>query len=254
MKNYAIKVEYFGLNYFGFQKQKNKLTIQEILEDSLSKLLNEKIQIIPSGRTDAKVSAENQICSFKTEKVLDKYKFLKGINHYLPNDISIKDIIEVDINFNPRSDAKRKTYRYTILNSLYHSPLNQRCFQTNYSLDLKLMVESSKLLIGEHNFYAFQKVGSSAKTFIRTIYDIKIEKNGNFINIDIIGNGFLYNMVRIIAGTLLEISCGKLNISCINEAFKTFKRDLLGKTLPPEGLTLIEVEYGDIDKLWDSKK
>lgn len=254
MKNYAIIVEYLGLNYSGFQIQNNKNTIQKILQESLSKLLNQQIQIIPSGRTDAKVSAEKQVCSFKTDKKLNRYNFLRGINHYLPSDISVKDIIEVDEDFNPRSFAKRKTYRYTILNSLYHSPLNQRCFQTNYNLDLDLMIKASKLLIGEHNFKAFQKVGSSAKTFERTIYDIKITKENDFIHIDVTGNGFLYNMVRIIAGTLFEISCGKLNISCIEEAFKTLKRDLLGKTLPPEGLTLINVEYGDIDKLWLSKK
>lgn len=253
MKNYLIKVEYLGLFYSGFQKQNDKNTIQKILEESIEKLLNEKVSIIPSGRTDAGVSAENQICSFKTEKNLERYKFLRGINYYLPKDISVKDIIEVDFSFNPRRDAKKKTYRYSIFNAVYKPALNNRCFFTNYNLDLDLMKKASKKLVGEHDFNAFKKVGSSAKTSIRKIYKIRIKKDKNFINIEVEGNGFLYNMVRIIAGTLFEIASKKLDINSIDKAFTTGKREYLGKTLPPEGLTLIDVKYGKIDKLWQEK-
>ena len=239
-----LVISYDGTNYCGWQKQKNGVSIQEILEEAIANASGEKVVVTASGRTDAGVHAEAQVCHFDTNCTIPPEKFYKAINPCLPNDIKVLSSTIVDGDFNARKSAKRKTYKYSFYFSEVDLPLKDRyAVRLEKEPDFEGMIECSKLFIGEHDFKAFSRVGSSVKTTVRTIYSLEIIREKDAFSILITGSGFLYNMVRIISSALLDVGYGKLDEKDVLRAFESGKREALGKTLPPNGLTLKEVYY-----------
>lgn len=239
-----LTLSYDGTNYCGWQKQKNGVSVQEIVEKALKELTGKEISVVASGRTDAGVHAEAQVVSFEYDGNIPPDRLYLALNTILPNDVKSISSKEVEDSFNARKSAKKKTYVYSFYVSKTILPLLERyATLVKEKPDLDLMKKASKLLIGKHDFSAFCSVGSSVKTTTRTIYSIDVFEEGNLIKVCVCGNGFLYNMVRIIAGTLLEIGQKKRTEESIVKALESGKRELLAKTLPAKGLSLKSVEY-----------
>ena len=241
-----LKLQYDGTNYAGFQKQKNAITIQEKLENALLMVFCEEIKLLAASRTDAGVHALGQRVSFHVNEIkIPLPKLPNVINAALPSDISVVDSVFVPDDFHPRFDARHKTYTYSLLNIPHPNPLLGR-----YSVHVpkKLDVEKMKLAIeyfvGKHDFAAFSSTGGSQKTTVREIYETNIEvcENG-LIKLAVTGNAFLYNMVRIIAGTVYYAGIGKISPSSISDIILSKKRTQAGKTMPPHGLVLVDVGY-----------
>ena len=229
----------------GWQKQPDKLNIQGSIESAIKQITGEDVELNASGRTDAGVHAWGQVANFKTESNLPIEKFPIAINTKLKRSIRIIDAEEVDERFHSRLSCKRKTYRYVINNSEFASAIYRNLeIHISQKLDIKKMQEAVKFFEGEHDFKAFKASGTSSKSSVRTIYKAEvIEIPNNRIYIELTGNGFLYNMVRIIAGTLVDVGLEKIESKEIPNIIKEGKRDLAGKTLPPNGLYLLRVEY-----------
>lgn len=249
-RNIKLIIQYDGTNYYGFQRQANKNieTIQEKLELCLAKVLKEPIKVRGSGRTDGGVHAEGQVVSFFTSSIIPIEKLPLALNHRLPRDIIAIKAEEVDLDFHAQYHACGKKYVYSFYQGLTPSPFYRLyAYYVPYELDFEKMKIACTHLKGTHNFKAFSSSGSNVKKFERTIYEIELIKDGDYWQISVSGNGFLYNMVRIIVGTLIEIGRGRLDISCIEKALKTTDRMLLGKKVPPHGLCLKEVYYSPIN-------
>lgn len=233
-------------NLIGWQKQPNKLNIQGTIEKVISDITKENIELIASGRTDAGVHAWGQVANFKTNSNIPIEKFAIAINSRLKKSILIKKAEEVDERFHSRYNCKRKTYRYIINNSQCGSAIYRNL---EYHIDSKLNIENMKkaikYFIGEHDFSAFKSSGTSSKNSVRTIYDAKVEKKEDKIFIELTGSGFLYNMVRIISGTIVEVGFGKIKPEEIPDIILSKNRQRAGKTLPAHGLYLLSVEYND---------
>ena len=245
MKNIKLVIEYDGKEFNGWQKQPNKLNIQGSIEEAIKQITGEEIELSASGRTDAGVHAYGQVANFKTESNLPIEKFPVAINTKLKKSIRIIKAEEVDERFHSRLNCKKKTYRYVINNSEFASAI-YRNLETHIpqKLNIKKMKEAIKCFEGEHDFKAFKASGTSSKSSVRTIYIAEIiEMPNNRIYIELTGNGFLYNMVRIIAGTLVDVGLEKIKPGEISNIIEKGKRDLAGKTLPPNGLFLLNVEY-----------
>ena len=244
MRNIKLTIEYDGKEFNGWQKQPDKLNIQGTIEQAINMITGEEVTLNASGRTDAKVHALGQVANFKTNSKIPIDKFAIAINTKLKRSIRIIKAEEVDERFHSRLTCKKKTYRYIINNSEYGTAI-YRNLETNISnkLDEEKMNEASKYFIGEHDFKAFKASGTSSKSSVRTIYDAKVIRKDERIIIEITGNGFLYNMVRIISGTLVEVGEGKRKPEDIKEIIESKKRENAGKTLPPQGLYLVSVEY-----------
>ncbi|TDT67416.1 tRNA pseudouridine38-40 synthase [Hypnocyclicus thermotrophus] len=244
MNNYKMMITYDGTKYLGWQRlQKNKeKTIQGKIELTISKLLKENIEIIGSGRTDRGVHALNQVANFKTNKELDS-NFLSQLNQYLPEDIRVLSFIKVNDKFHSRYNAKRKTYMYRIDNSPVRDPFMRKyAYYIDERIDIIKMKEASKIFIGEHDFITFSKK-STKKSTVRNIEFINIVKRGDFIEIYITANGFLYNMARMIAGALIQIATNKKNIKEIKDLLESKSRGEHRFVVPPHGLFLLNVEY-----------
>ncbi len=246
MRNIKITIEYDGKDFNGWQKQTEKLNIQGEIERAIEIITGEKVNVIGSGRTDAGVNALNQVANFKIENKMPIEKIPYALNSQLKRSIRIKSAEEVDERFNSRYNAKKKTYIYTINNSEQGTAI-YRNMQYHYpiKLDENKMNEGAKYFIGEHDFKAFKASGTSSKSSVRKIYDAKVIRENDLIKIILTGNGFLYNMVRIIAGTLVEVGTGKINPEKVKEIIELKDRKNAGKTLPPTGLCLYNVEYED---------
>ena len=245
MRNIKITIEYDGSRYKGFQRLKdNENTIQGKIENVLTKMADEKIEIIGSGRTDMGVHAYNQVANFKTKSNLSVKKIHDYLNNYLPEDISIKNVEEVDDRFHSRYNVKQKTYLYKINNSK-----TQNVFLRKYSthidktLDIDLMKEASNYLIGEHDFTSFASSKSKKKSNVRNIYSITINKNQDIVDIFVEGNGFLYNMVRIIVGALIDVGLHKKTPQDIKKMLDEKDRSKASDTAPAKGLYLYSVKY-----------
>ena len=244
MRNIKLVLEYDGTNFSGWQKQPQKRTIQEEIETALYKILKEEVTVIGSGRTDAGVHALGQVANFMTNAKIKPEELLYAINTMLPIDIVVISVEEVSEEFNARISAKKKHYRYVINNSKFPSALNaNREYHFKYFLDTEIMQLAANDLIGSHDFKAFCSAKSSVKDTTREVYLIKVNRLSDRVVIDIVGNGFLYNMVRIIVGTLLDIGSGKLDICTIKNMLNEKKRELGGRTVGPEGLYLVDVAY-----------
>lgn len=244
--NYKLIIAYDGTKYYGWQKQKKtEQTIQGKVENVLSKLFNENINVIGSGRTDAGVHALHQTANFHTKKLLNEKEIKDYMNNYLPEDIIIKEVSIVDNRFHSRFNAKSKTYYYIIWkNDADEFPLFERkyVYQYNKILNTELMINASRLFEGKHDFKGFSS-DKTKKSTERTINYIKLIEDNNKIIIYINGDGFLYNMVRIIVGTLIEIGTNERDISTINKVLIDKNREEAGFTAPSKGLFLEKVMY-----------
>lgn len=246
MRNLRLQIEYDGTKYCGWQVQsrRRQKSIQGTLEKALRKILQEKVKLIASGRTDAGVHAQAQVANFKTRSNIGTERLQLGLNALLPDDVAITKIKEVAAGFHSRFCASSKIYRYTILNRTYPSALlKNRVYFFPFPLDLRLMQQESKALLGRHNFSAFRTTSKNEKDPVKTIKRIKIFKTGSLVHIDLEANGFLYNMVRCIAGTLLEIGRAKLPKGSLKQILLRRKRKLAGPKVPACGLYLKQVKY-----------
>ena len=245
MRNIKLVIEYDGKEFNGWQKQQTKLNIQGENEKAIKQITGEEVDLTASGRTDAGVHALGQVANFKTNSNIPIEKIPIALNSNLKKSIVIKSAEEVEERFHSRLNCKRKTYRYIINNSKYGTAI-YRNLETHIpmKLDIQKMQEAVKYFEGEHDFKAFKASGTSSKSSVRTIYKAEVIDAGNErIYIELTGNGFLYNMVRIIAGTLVEVGLGKIEPNEIKTIIESKKRENAGKTLPPQGLYLVNVEY-----------
>ena len=244
MRNIKLTIEYDGKEFNGWQKQPTKLNIQGEIEKAIEHITGERVDLIGSGRTDKGVHAIAQIANFKIESNFPIEKMPIAINSQLKESIKIKKAEEVSIDFHSRYNCKDKTYCYVIDNSKEGSAIFRNfAYHESKKLDVEAMKNAIKDLTGEHDFSSFKSSGTSSKSSIRTIYKAEIEEKGDYIIIKLTGNGFLYNMVRIISGTLLEVGLGKIKVNEMKEIIKSKDRQRAGKTLPPYGLFLYNVEY-----------
>lgn len=245
MRNIKLTIQYDGSRYKGFQRLKdNDNTIQGKIEDVLTRMTEEKIEIIGSGRTDMGVHAYKQVANFKTNSNLSVEKMNDYLYKYLPEDIVIKDICEVDDRFHARYNAKGKVYLYKINNTKHHDVfLRKYTTHIEKSLDIEAMKEASKYLIGEHDFTSFASSKSKKKSNVREIYSITINKNKEVIDIFVEGNGFLYNMVRIIVGALIDVGLHRKSPEDIKEMLERKDRSQSSDTAPAKGLYLYSVRY-----------
>jgi len=244
MRNIKLTVEYDGTAYHGWQSQENALTVQDVLTDAVMKLTGEKVSITGASRTDTGVHALGQVCNFFTSSPIPADKFSYALNTMLPEDIVIRGSEQVPPDFHARYSAKGKMYRYVFFNSPFPSALERnRAYHVYYPLDETAMDKAAAHFVGTHDFAAFCAAGGSAKTSVRTITKASVARRGEIIELTIAGDGFLYNMVRIIAGTLAEVGFGKIMPDDVPEIIKSLDRKLAGRTAPAHGLYLVEIYY-----------
>lgn len=244
MRNIKLVIEYDGKSFNGWQSQPTKLNIQGEIEKAIYEITKEEVKLIASGRTDAGVHSLGQVANFKTESNIPVEKFAKAINSKLKKSIVIKSAEEVDEDFHSRYSVKSKTYRYIINNSENGSAIYRDLeYHFPFELDVKKMNEAVKYFEGEHDFKGFKASGTSSKSSVRTIYEGRVYKENDRVIIELTGSGFLYNMVRIISGTLLDVGLGKIKPEDIPEIIEAKDRKKAGKTLPAKGLYLVKVDY-----------
>lgn len=244
MKNIKLTIEYEGSKYHGWQVQPNVTTIQGQIIEAINKITKENVNLIGAGRTDTGVHAKGQVANFLTNSNIPEGKFSYAINSQLPLDISIVKSEKVPMDFHARYDSKGKRYCYIIYNSPIRSPLYRNyAYHVPYELDIQKMNMAKKYLLGIHDFKAFMSSGSSIVDTVRTINSIFLTKRDSLIFFQIEGNGFLYNMVRIIVGTLIEIGNGKITHNSIPRILESKDRNIAGHTAPARGLYLEKVFY-----------
>lgn len=244
MKRVMLTVAYDGTNYHGWQLQPNVTTIESVLNGALSALLKEETKVIGASRTDTGVHALGNIAVFDTQARMPAEKFAYALNQRLPEDIRIQDSREVPPCFHPRRQESRKTYEYKILNSAFPMPVCRLYAHFTYvPLDVVSMQKAAAYLVGEHDFKSFCSVNTTAETTVRTIYEAAVEKCGDMITIRVTGSGFLYNMVRIIAGTLIEVGRGNRPPERMQDILRACDRAQAGPTAPACGLTLVKYVF-----------
>ena len=247
---YALEVQYIGKNYAGSQLQPNLPTIQEELEKAICTLTigknavdNRPIKVIFSGRTDKGVNSLGQVIHFDVDEPIVASKFVYQINEILPNDISVSDLRQVDNRFHAQKSAKKRHYRYEFINRKCKNAFDGDLLRVKFDIDLERMQKSLNYLLGEHDFSSFKSSGTLNPSKVCFIYEAKAKRVGDKVIIDIVGNRFLYNMVRTIVGTLLEIEGHNLPSEHMKEVLDALDRRKAGATASPHGLTLIKVEY-----------
>lgn len=249
MRRIKIEIAYDGSRYHGWQIQPGEITVEGVINQALSELLQEEITVIGASRTDAGVHARGNVAVFDTESRIPPEKICYALNQYLPWDIRIQSSMEVSESFHPRKASCKKTYEYSILNRSISIPTERLySYFVYYNLDIEAMRQAAGYLTGRHDFRSFCSVKTQVLDTVREIYDINIKKDGYIIKIEITGNGFLYNMVRIIAGTLIEVGRGVLAPEHMITILNGLDRGLAGPTAPAHGLTLVRIDY-DMDVL-----
>lgn len=244
MKRVRMVVAYDGTGYHGWQQQDNGITIESELNRCLSELLGEDIRVIGASRTDAGVHALGNVAVFDTESRIPAEKISYALNQRLPEDIRIQKSEETAADWHPRRRGSRKTYEYRIYRGEFPMPVKRLYSYFTYnSLDVERMREAAVFLEGEHDFKSFCQTGAQVESTVRTVYSLRIEEQGADLVLRICGNGFLYNMVRIIAGTLMEVGQGKREPQSMPDILKACSRSAAGPTAPAHGLTLIGYEY-----------
>ena len=239
-----LVVAYEGTNYCGWQVQPNGITIEEVLNRELSRLLGESITVTGASRTDAGVHSLGNVAVFDTNTRMPAEKISYALNRSLPEDIVVQESSEVPQDFHPRFAKSTKTYEYRILNARFRQPLERRTsLFYHYPLDEQLMQQAADYLVGEHDFTSFSSVHAQTNSFVRTIYDLTVKRQGEMITIRVTGNGFLYNRVRIIAGTLLQVGAGSRPPEEMAQILSGRDRELAGPTAPAHGLTMIGIRY-----------
>lgn len=244
MKRIKLTVAYDGTNYCGWQIQKNGITVEEVLNKTLSRFFGEYIAVIGASRTDSGVHAMGNVAVFDADVTMPPDKIAYAINNLLPDDIRIQKSEEVALDFHPRYCDTRKTYEYKIYNAQFPDPM-MRLYShfVYYHLDEEKMQEGADFLVGEHDFKSFCTPQEDTINTIRTIYYIKVIREGYLVRIRINGNGFLYNMVRIIVGSLLKVGMGMIEPAEIKNILEAKDRTKAGHKAAACGLTLVEVEY-----------
>ena len=241
-------VAYDGTNYSGWQIQPNGVTIEQKLNEALQALLGEDIRVAGASRTDAGVHSLGNVCIFDTDTRMPAEKISYALNQRLPEDIVVQDSCEVPDTFHPRFSRSRKTYEYRILNRRFRMPTRRLdTYFYHYPLDVEKMQEAADYLVGEHDFKSFCAVNAQVKTTVRTIYACDVEKEGDIITIRVTGNGFLYNMVRIIAGTLVQVGGGAIEPEAVKEILAKKDRSAAGPTAPAHGLTMMGIEFENVE-------
>jgi tRNA pseudouridine38-40 synthase len=252
MRNIKLTIEYDGTFYHGWQSQTNACAVQDVVSEAVSRLTGEECKLTGSSRTDTGVHALGQTANFYTSSKIPADKFSYAINSFLPEDIVIKKSEEVSLDFHSRFSAQGKRYKYLIYNSTFPSALlRHRAWHVGPVLDAEAMNRASKAFLGEHDFAAFSAAGSSVKSTVRTILDVSVAREADMIELQIAGNGFLYNMVRIIAGTLAEVGKGKILPEDLPAIIGSRDRKKAGITAPPHGLYLMEVHYSRASEIPD---
>jgi tRNA pseudouridine38-40 synthase len=247
MRTIRLTIEYDGTCYSGWQRQPNGLAVQQVIEEALCRLLGERIDLRSSGRTDAGVHARGMAAAFQTNTNLPLKAFVDGANRFLPADIAILEAIEVPAGFKPIADALAKHYRYTILSSAVRSPLRRfHAWHLREELDLKAMQEAASGFVGRHDFAAFRASNCAAKTTVRRVDSVEITRSDDTIHIDVIGGGFLKNMVRVMVGTLVDIGRGRFAPGHIPWLLQNCDRKKAGATAPACGLCLVKVHYPEV--------
>jgi tRNA pseudouridine38-40 synthase len=237
-------VAYDGTNYKGWQVQPNGITIEEVLNKNLSKLLGEEIVVSGASRTDSGVHSLGNIAVFDTNTRMPADKIAFALNQRLPEDIVVQGSCKVEDGWHPRYQNSRKTYEYRILNRTFRMPTRRLdTYFYHYPLDVEKMKKAAAYLVGEHDFKSFCAIGAQVKTTVRTIYACDVEKDGDIITIRVTGNGFLYNMVRIIAGTLVQVGGGAVAPDEVGEILAKKDRSAAGPTAPAHGLTMMGIEF-----------
>lgn len=244
MKNVKLTIEYDGTNYHGWQRQSNAKTVQEVIEKAIRGLTGEEVEINGSSRTDQGVHAYGQVANFFTRSSIPHDRFSYALNRMLPEDIVIRNSEEVSMDFHARYSSTGKKYRYLIYNSRFPSAIfRNRAYHVSHDLNVDNMKKAISFFIGTHDFSAFKATGSSVKTSVRTIYDANLTRVDDNIWFEVSGDGFLYNMVRIIAGTLVDVGMGRIKAEDIPGIIESLDRKRAGRTAPPQGLYLVEVYY-----------
>ncbi|MBR4636325.1 MAG: tRNA pseudouridine(38-40) synthase TruA [Clostridia bacterium] len=251
MKRIVLIIEYWGTNYVGWQVQPNGVSVQEVLAKALGEVTGEEIKLHASGRTDSGVHARAQVAHFDTESRIPADKIAFAVNTRLPKDIRVKASFiapEAEGGFHSRFSVRKKHYRYRVLNTLHDSAFTaDTALHVHYPLDLERLNAAAALFLGTHDFAAFKAVNSTAATTVRTIYRSEWRREGDMLVYDVAGSGFLYNMVRIMVGTMLRIGMGYDDLSVIENALAKPTRENAGDTAPAHGLTLWRVEYDAFD-------
>lgn len=244
MKRICLTIEYDGSNYKGWQKQPNEKTIQGEIEDAIFQSLGERVEVFGSGRTDAGVHAIGQTAHFDMSLPVPVSKLAYILNNALPDNIVIKSVREVNEDFHARFSIKKKCYLYKIYNSQEKNAfLSNRVGYIRNSIDIQKMREGAKLLIGKHDFKGYCSANTATQNFEREIFDIKINREEDFIFVEVCGNGFLYNMVRIIVGSLVDYALDRITLQDLKIALEKGDRSRAGQTMPPQGLYLKETFY-----------
>lgn len=244
MKRIKLTVAYDGTNYCGWQIQPNGITIEEVLNKSLSRLTGEDIRIIGASRTDSGVHARGNVAVFDTETSIPAERIAYALNQKLPEDIVIVRSEEVALDWHPRYCDCTKTYEYHIYNADVPDPTRRlTTYFVSYRLDIEKMREAAGYLVGEHDFASFCNIRTNVESTVRTIYELQVIKNEEDVTIRIRGNGFLYNMVRIIVGTLLRVGRGFYTPEQVKDILEAKDRQAAGVTAPPQGLMLVGIEY-----------
>ncbi len=245
MRNIKLILKFVGTDFHGWQIQKNGITVQELITETIKKVTGEKeISVIGCGRTDSGVHAEAYVANFMTQSAIPAERFPYALNVHLPASVVCISASDENEDFHAGKSAISKKYTYSILNAPIRDPfLEPYVHFVKYPLDFEAMKKAAMFFVGTHDFAGFASAGYSVKTTIRTIYSLEITKNDDIIRIEVTGNGFLYNMVRIIAGTLICVGNGRINADDIPEIIKSCKREKAGITAPAKGLCLTEVYY-----------
>lgn len=246
---YVLLISYDGTAYGGWQIQPNAVTVQQKLSEAVESVVGYKVNVRASGRTDSGVHAAGQVCQFDAESSVPPDKMSDALNCLLPDDISVLTSAAAPENFDVADSAKRKTYCYRVYTAKHTYPLKDRyAVKVNYAPDEKKLAYAAKLFTGEHDFKAYCAAGSQVKTTVRRIYSVDVKARESFgctdLEIRITGNGFLYNMVRTLAGTMLYFAAGRISEGDILRSLERCDRSAVGKTMPAKGLTLESVDYG----------
>ncbi len=264
MRNLRLTVAYDGTAYFGWQVQPDRPTVQGVLQEAFFKLTGERVSANCAGRTDAGVHALGQVANLRAETALPGERLLLGLQHYLPDDVAVREIADVRDDFHATLSAKRKTYRYVLRPSRLRDPFSRRyAWRLSHELDAQAMSEAATHLVGRHDFRCFETQGSPRVDTVRTLFDVRVFRcgpwpvlspeaepvpvgAGAFVIVEVTGDGFLYNMVRAITGTLVEVGLGKRRPAGVAGLIASGRRADAGQTAPPQGLFLVRVGYEEI--------
>lgn len=248
MKRVMLVVAYEGTAYHGWQVQPNGITVEEVLNRELSGLLGEEIAVIGASRTDSGVHSLGNVAVFDTNSRMPAEKFSYALNQRLPEDIAVQASCEVPPDFHPRRCVSRKTYEYRILNSQFPLPTMRRDTYFYYrALDVPSMCEAAQCLVGRHDFKSFCSIHTQAEDTVRTLYSCEVGRQGDLVRIRVCGDGFLYNMVRILAGTLIQVGIGEIAPQEVSVILEKRDRAAAGPTAPAHGLTMVGIEFENFD-------